>query len=76
MVKFCSMHVCNLGLVHTASGGALCPICNLHIIVFSDIVNITSPVTVCFCHLPAHRRVASIIIQDHDESVYMLLCYI
>ena len=24
MVKFCSMHVCNLGLVHTASGGALC----------------------------------------------------
>ncbi|CAE7033206.1 unnamed protein product, partial [Symbiodinium sp. KB8] len=23
MVKFCSMHVCNLGLVHTASGGAL-----------------------------------------------------
>ena len=24
MIKFCSMHVCNLGLVHTASGGALC----------------------------------------------------
>ena len=23
MIKFCSMHVCNLGLVHTASGGAL-----------------------------------------------------
>ena len=26
MVKFCSMHVCNLGLVHTASGGALCQV--------------------------------------------------
>ncbi|CAE7257579.1 unnamed protein product [Symbiodinium sp. CCMP2456] len=23
MIRFCSMHVCNLGLVHTASGGAL-----------------------------------------------------
>ena len=26
IVKFCSMHVCNLGLVHTASGGALCQV--------------------------------------------------